>query len=269
MLSMHPVAFFGMSIVRLLRKITYVYWIGDYFPPTRLSLKLFEKLKKYYHGKVDYRYYLSDTINSIFNGSVVFDDTHKTITWGLKATSLKHSVPADNIRLLFIGLIKEGQELDVIFTLLAKKPGIQLSIIGICPDHLYKKFMAMIAKYHIETQVFFPNRFYDDAALLRVAQKCHIGVALYDPSPLSSTYYTDPGKVKAYLEYRLPVIMSDTSQAPTYLRQYHAGEVIPLGERELYSAIEKIQNNYRSYLKGIDSLNAAFYYTDYYKHLFF
>ena len=40
-LSGHPIFFFGMSIQKLLRpNIRFAYWIGDYFPPVNLSLRL-------------------------------------------------------------------------------------------------------------------------------------------------------------------------------------------------------------------------------------
>lgn len=267
-LAMHPVVFFSMSMVKLFRSVTYVYWIGDFFPPTKLSLRLFERLKKFYHDKVDFRYYLSDTINGIFNGRKLHDETHRTVMWGLRATTLQHSMSEKRVHLLFIGLLKEGQELDIVFSLLSKHPWIHLSIIGICPDNLYRKFMSLVRTYRIEKQVFFPNSFYNDEELLDIARSCHIGVALYDPSPLSSTYYTDPGKVKAYAEYRLPIIMSDTSNITEYIRKYRAGEIIELNQTSLYDAIMKIRKNYGSYLSGVDAFNRAFYYTKYYARLF-
>ena len=86
-LSGHPISFFGMSIQKFLRpNIRFAYWIGDYFPPVNLSLRLFEKLKKYYHDRVSYTYYLSDTINRILNeGTIMNDRWKKTVMWGVKA----------------------------------------------------------------------------------------------------------------------------------------------------------------------------------------
>ena len=88
-ITFHPISFFGMSLQKMLRRIEYVYWIGDYFPPVNLSLRLFEKLKKHYHDKILYGCYLSDRINKKLNGKILNTPYRRTIMWGVDAKPIK------------------------------------------------------------------------------------------------------------------------------------------------------------------------------------
>lgn len=266
--SAHPISFFGITLQRLLRKITYVYWVGDYFPATNKYLYWYEKLKKYYHDKVAFRYYLSKNINQQMNGRVIEDATHRTTMWGVKPGSIMRTVPKNDLTLLFVGLLKQGQGLEKLFVFLQTHKEISLKIIGICSDELFSKYQNIIVDYRITKQVFFPNTFFSDEELLRLARNCHIGIALYDISPLSSAYYTDPGKIKSYAEMNLPVIMSNTSSIAPYIKKFHAGELISEKPEDLVRAIRKITKEYSTYLEGLKEFNTYFYFETYYRESF-
>lgn len=268
-LSGHPISFFGMSIQKFLRpNMRFVYWIGDYFPPVNLSLRLFEKLKKYYHDRVSYAYYLSDTINQIFNdGNVVDSELKKTVMWGVKPIITKKRDVKGQLHILFVGLVKEGQGLEVLLLFLAKHSDYTLKIIGICRDDLFKSYQALIGRYKIGDRVFFPNKFYSDTELESISLDCHVGIALYDISKLNATYYTDPGKVKTYAELGLPVIMTNMSAIAPYIQKYHAGEVIE-EVSDLHIAVEKIKKDYDRYQTGLRSFAKHFYYETYYEESF-
>lgn len=269
-LSGHPIFLFGMSVHKLLRPNTlYAYWIGDYFPPVNLSLRLFEKLKKYYHDRVSYAYYLSDTINKIFNGGNIMNDRWKrTVMWGVKPIITRKRGFKGQFNILFVGLLKEGQGIEVILTFLANHSEYALKIIGICSDVLFRKYQALIGQYEIGDRVFFPNKFYSDTELESIAKDCHVGIALYDIGKLNATYYTDPGKVKTYMEMGLPVIMSRTSAIAPYVSKFGCGEIIDGHETSLTRALTKIQHSYTSYCKGLKKFVDYFYFETYYKKSF-
>lgn len=267
-LSSHPISFLGMTLQRLLRKITYVYWVGDYFPATNSLLFWYEKIKKYYHDRVAFRYYLSNNINELMNGKVMGDATHATVMWGVKPVFTKRTVPGRHLTLLFVGLVKPGQGLERLFSFLQVHKEYSLKIIGICSADLYATHRDMIVKFGIAKQVFFPNKFYSDEELIELTQTCHIGIALYDISPLSSAYYTDPGKIKSYAEMNLPVIMSYTTGIAPYIQKFHAGELVSEDPANLIEAIEKITKEYPAYLEGLKKFNAYFYFESYYRRAF-
>ena len=81
----HPVCFFGMALMKMLRRVSYLYWIGDYFPNKGLVIRAFEWLKRFYHNRIPFTYYLSDAINRKMNRGKVRDEPgHKTLMWGMR-----------------------------------------------------------------------------------------------------------------------------------------------------------------------------------------
>lgn len=264
----HPVCFFGMSVFRLLRKCTYAYFIGDYFPGDTFVIRLFEKVKKYYHDAIPYTFYLSDNINKIFNGEIRNTKNRKTVMWGVNPKKITRKLSVTQFHVLFVGLIKDSQGLEVVFAFLKDNKDTKLSIVGFCNDVLYKKYQELIHTFGIQKQVYFPNKFFSDEELDEFSQTCHVGIALYTIDSSNPTYYTDPGKVKAYAELGLPIIMSNTSAVAAYIKKFTAGEVIEKDPKSLQTALHRIKKNYIVYKQGLESFNKYFYYKEYYKEKF-
>lgn len=264
----HPLALVGMSIMKRIRAVTYAYWVGDYFPPVRWSLTAYERVKKYYHDHTPITYYLSDAINAIFNGSVKKAQDKKTVMWGVLPTkSKKKLTEGGEFGLLFVGVVRLSQGLEDIFSYLSDHKDVFLRIVGVCDHDLYITYTQLIASLGIEDRVEFPNTFVDDAELTDLAKKYHIGVALYEKGWRSSTHYTDPGKVKTYVDLGLPVIMTNMSAIAPFIKKFHAGEVID-EVSDLHMAIEKIQKNYDRYQSGLRSFAYYFDYETYYRRAF-
>lgn len=263
--SPHPISFFAMSLQKLMRNITFIYFVGDFFPPTAFSLRLFEKLKKFYHDRIPYATYLSDRINKQMNGEVLDTVYRKTVMWGVKPKHIQRSLPPNTCSLLFVGLIKPGQGLESLLLFIKNHKDYKLNIIGNCSNDLYKKYQQKIKDYGIQRRVFFPNKFFTDRELDSLSATCHIGVALYDTSSKSSTFYTDPGKVKTYTEMGLPVVMSNTSAVAVYVKKFNAGKIVTSNEKSIEGAFLAIKENYKYYEKGVEAFNNFFYYESYYK----
>lgn len=269
LLGCHPVCFFGLSVLKLIRRCEIAYWIGDYFPGEGFVIKSFEKLKKYYHDKIKYTFYLSDGINKALNeGKVVNTQNRKTVMWGVKPKKIVRKLPNKLFHILFVGLVKDSQGIETVLSFLKDHKNVKLSIIGICDDKLYRNYKAIIKKYNIQKQVYFPNMFFSDNELDKYSKSCHIGIAFYNIDKTNPTYYTDPGKVKAYAEMGLPIIMSDTSAVASYIKKFKAGEVIKRDEQSLEKALLNVKKNYLTYKKGIEQFNDHFYYLEYYKNKF-
>ncbi len=263
----HPIALIGMSIIKILRSVKYAYWIGDYYPPIHWSLIVFEWLKKFYHDRVEYAYYLSDRINSEFNGRVLSAPKKRTVMWGVALPKRRFSGNIRSLKLLFVGVVKPGQGLEQIFAYLEREKTIALSVIGVCETRYYRKLRQLAKKLRVGSQIFFPNKFYSDNQLRRFARRHHIGVALYEDSPKSATYYTDPGKVKTYIEIGLPVVMTDTSAVAAYIRRFGCGITIA-DVGDLFNALNTIKSHYRSYQRGLAAFARYFEYESYYKDAF-
>jgi glycosyltransferase involved in cell wall biosynthesis len=188
--------------------------------------------------------------------------------WGVKPKSITRTFDRNNFNILFVGLIKESQGLEFFYDFLKENKEYKLKIIGVCEKKLYTKYMSIIKRYDISDRVYFPNKFFSDKELNEISEECQIGIALYDANKSSVTYYADPGKVKAYAELGLPIIMSNIPSVAPYIRKFNAGEIVDRNEISLRNALKKIRDNYQKYIDGVNKFNRYFYFEDYYKRRF-
>lgn len=264
----HPISFFGMWIQKILRDVTFVYMIGDYFPGGNTIYYLFQKLKEFYHKSIPYAFYLSDPVNKIMNGRLLDTQNRKTIMWGLKPKKIQRDLAKAKFTMLFVGLVKDYQGLELLFAFLRQHPEYRLNIIGVSHGDLYNKYSKMIKEFGISSQVYYPNRFFLDEELNKISSKCFVGVAPYNTGPSYGTYFVDPGKIKAYTEMGLPVIMSNTSSIAAYIKKFNAGILIQTNTESLFEAVKKISKNYSLYKSGVDKFNKHFYFETYYADKF-
>lgn len=267
-ITYHPYPLFGMSIQKIFRNFEVVYWKGDYFPPVKLALILVEKISRYYERRVKYVCYLTDLVNRKMNNRILNTNERKTIMLGIKPKSIQRKFDKNSFCILFVGVIKEAQGLQYLFDFLKTNKDFSAKIIGIGSEGLYKKYQIIIKNNKIENQVYFPNRFFENKELEEISKSCQVGIALYDIGESSSTYYTDPGKVKTYASLGLPIIMSNVSAVAPYIEKFHCGLLIKRGSEEIGAALLEIKNNYAKYLEGLKKFNEHFFYESYYKKSF-
>lgn len=264
----HPIAFWGSTLLRLCRPLTFAYWVGDYFPPITLLLRLFEALKKHLQKRVEFAFYLSDAINRVMNdGRVVNTERRRTVMWGLKPYPRSDAPKHAAFTLLFVGLIKPGQGVERLLDFLATHHDYRLSLIGVGQADYIEKLRQQMVAQNLTQQVLFPNRFFPEEELLAEARRCHVGVALYDTHQHNFTHYADPGKVKAYAEMRLPLVMTRISDIAPIVAACESGEVID-DVTHLPQALERIKYAYSRYQAGVDKFIARFEYLNYYAHSF-
>lgn len=267
-MSWHPISFFGMSLQKMVRNIDFLFWDGDYFPPVRWSLILFENLKKHYNRKVKYALYQADPINEKMNGIVLNTPYKKTVMWGVLPKKIKRKFDKKIFAILFVGAIRESQGLEFVFDFLKTHKDYSIKIIGVGENKLFLKYKKIIKDNKIEKQVYFPNRFFSDSELTEISKTCQVGIAVYDITPTSATYYTDPGKVKTYAALGLPIIMSDVSAIVPYVKRFGCGVVIKINNEELSNALIGMKKNYGRYLSGLEKFNKHFYYETHYRKAF-
>lgn len=268
MITFHPISFFGMTVQKLLRRIIYVYWVADFFPPVHISLILFEYLKRFYNKRVDFARYLSDAINMKMNAEIIQSAQKRTTMWGIRRSNQRKRIPPGAFTILFVGVVRPSQGLEFFFRFLRTHKQYKLLIVGVCEPALYKKYIATIKKYGIENQIRFPNRFLNEQELKRIAKSCHAGLALYDVDETSATFYTDPGKVKTYLQMGLPVIMSNVSAVAPYIKRFTAGVIVSGRHGDLAGAIVAMKKNYSLYVRGVRSMSTFFDVEQYYRDAF-
>ena len=266
----HPVCFFAMALMKMLRRVSYLYWIGDYFPDKSLVIRAFERLKRFYHDRVPFTYYLSDVINRKLNVGTLRDEpAHRTLMWGMRRFPMPDAgeAMAKSKRLLFVGLVRDGQGIENVLDFLAGNPDFTLSIVGVAANGYEETVGRMIAERQLSDRVYFPNRFHSQNELLEIAGKSLAGLALYSLGEENFTHYADPGKVKAYLEMNLPVVMTRISEVVPFIEKFRAGVVVD-GMEDVGAAVRKIADDYPAYGEGVRRFNEHFEYTRLYAEAF-
>jgi hypothetical protein len=258
----HPTFFFFMFIQKLTRHIRFAYWIGDYFPGGDWKIRLYERLKKHYHDTIPMTYYISDRINARMNGGIIQNNfNRKTVAWGMKALRVSKKDTKTHI-LAFVGVIKPSQNIESILEYLYKNPSWKLRLIGISENIYYRKLKTIISRYSLEKRVWFPNTFITEKRLQREFEDCLIGLALYKSGNTQFTWYADPGKIKTYLEFGLPVIMTDSSSIAKDIISFHCGEIVKRYPLDYY--IRQVITNYSAYQQGIRKIISHYEYRKYY-----
>lgn len=269
-ITYHPLLFFFKSIIGIFRNYTIVFWIADYFPKTNFFLGIYQSLIFFFHARNTCNIYLTDRINSVMNNGILQNtEQSKTIMWGVsKPLEYKTFLPKKQIKLFYHGVIREEHGLDLLFDVLHDMDFVQVKILGKCDAILYKKYKRILEEKKITGRVYFPNRFFPLKELEQEAKDCFIAVAPYRISPDSFTFYADPGKVKIYAQFGLPIIITGDSEIAGYIKKWKAGEVINWNKDALTVAIKKIYSHYSVYMQGIKKFNNFFGAETYYRQRF-
>ena len=188
----HPVAMFFMSVQKLFHRLSYFYWIGDYFPERRLVIRAYERVKKFYADRVDYTFYLTNPINAAMNGGEVVDmPDRRTVMWGLSPFADCTFPRPDSRKFLFVGLVREGQGIREMLEFLARAKDCSLAIVGVSAAGYGDEVRAMIGRLGLSDRVYFADRFHSEEELREIAKTCFAGLALYH---LESDNFTQIGR---------------------------------------------------------------------------
>lgn len=265
-ISAHIYPFFFMNFQRLVRKVEFVFWAADYFPPINKTLRFYELLKKYYHDGIKYTFYLGDGVNKKMNGEVKNTLTKKTIMWGVDPKEIRHDKKKNT--LLYVGVIRPSSGLELAYNFLKENKKYKLYVIGVCDKTIYQQHMKKIKEWKIEDRVYFPNIFFSQEQLEELSKDCFVGIAPYTIDKTNVIYYSDPGKVKTYAELNLPVILTKTSSILPFVIQFGSGIAIDRTVESFADAVKRIHKYHVQYSKGVSKFNKFFYYQRYYSKNF-
>ena len=88
-------------------------------------------------------------------------------------------------------------------------------------------------------------------------------MALYDVAADNFTHYADPGKVKAYIEMGLPVVMTRISDVVNAIEKFKAGEIVDSMD-DVGVAVNRIAHEGAAYRKGVLDFAAHYDFERYY-----
>jgi glycosyltransferase involved in cell wall biosynthesis len=175
----------------------------------------------------------------------------------IKISAISPNKMSKNI--CFIGQMRKDSGLDLAIKALNKirqEEDVSLIIIG-PKTHHYEYFKQLSKQYHVEQYVKFLG-FVETDQLIKILSDCFCGINILTLKQTYS-YYTIPGKIMHYIQYMLPVIVTDgIGFFSSVVRDNELGLVIEPSETEFINSIFKIfhaQEQYRNnILKYVSSL---------------
>lgn len=254
------------GLIDRIKQVRIVYHIGDYYPNPKGIMRVFDFLTHYYNRHLKYVVYCSPIIKKIYYDRII-KDYNARIYWGY---GIKKRIIVKKIEpnlLGYVGVLREGQGIrKLIFEALKNNKQLRLEIIGdgsLLPD-LKKDVIAS----GLKNQVIFWGLVNDNTKLLSIIKRWEIGLSTNEPSTNNVTYYGEPSKIKFYIEYGLPIIMTKITYMQNVITDSHAGRLIDFTVPNLLEAINTIQSNYELYVSGVKMLSKKYEYVSYYDNKF-
>jgi len=148
----------------------------------------------------------------------------------------------DRHNMVFLGHVREGHGLKLVIEtipqLLHTVPDLTLTIIGDGP--LKIKLEQMVSDLEIKDHVKFLGYVEDHKKIERIIAKCAFGLAIYEPTKESFSWYGDPGKVKQYAACGLPTIITRVPRFALEVERRNMGIVINYNQDEFFHAALKL-----------------------------
>ncbi|MFA6296271.1 MAG: glycosyltransferase [Patescibacteria group bacterium] len=171
----------------------------------------------------------------------------------------KNSTPT----LVYCGIISKYQLLDLLFEsvkeLKNEFPNLKLEVIGSGPDEIYFKKIAK--EMGIDKNIFFHGFIENMDEVKKIISRSHLGIALYKDEE-NYMKYTEPAKVKYYLNFGVPVVISKVPEIAHELDEKKISFSVNNNKIELVQVIrnyllnqnqQKIyQENIKNFLPTID-----------------
>jgi hypothetical protein len=258
-----PIFLLFGSVIELTTSNKYVFWIWDYFPNPKGIMKAYNSFVFYYNSKLKYVIYLSPEIEKIYNLEKNSNKFRQIVSLGIKNIRLIRK-PTKNV-IGYIGNLRPGQGLEFLLDIIKSNKNLKLQLIGDGP--LKSELEESIKENHLGSRVDLFG-FIDNEHIINIVNKWKVAVAPYAPSLDSPVHYADPSKIKLYIQYEMPVIMTRVSHFYKELVRYRAGIAIDLNSKSFVHALKTINGNYKEYSRGVIGLKKKHLYDSYYRNKF-
>ncbi len=257
--------------LRIVKKT--IFWVWDYYPPIDKSkIVMFMRWMYWQFDKLashsDSLIFLNHRLEKLRKKIHVLPVTNHYPIVSI-GTKIIHTRKKASFSLLFIGVLKQSQGLDLVLSntqkLFSTFPTISLHIIGSGPDEEYFKQLAQKSEipvyFHGLLDVF-------SADAKHIIKKTSIGVAPYKPERGNVSYFGDPSKIKNYIGYGLPVITTNVFEFAKEIKKTKSGIVIPYNISSFIRALKKINAEYTEYALNSNRLSKKYDYRIHYNSLF-
>jgi glycosyltransferase involved in cell wall biosynthesis len=254
-------AFTGLLLKKLGKVDKVIFYTVDYVPK-RFNNKA---LNKFYHSidsycvkNCDKVWNLSERmIEAREKKGVKRDERQLVVPIGVHFDRIERLSPEKINRkhLVYMGHHRRGQGLELIIevfpNIVKKIPDIRLITVG--GGYLLDELKNRTIELGLESHVDFKGFIKDHKDLEKILAKCSVGLAVYEPSSESFSWYADPSKPKQYMACGLPVIITDVPWYARDIQKNKAGILIDYNKQELENSIIKFLTDdkfYQEYKKN-------------------
>lgn len=253
-----------------------IFWVWDYYPPIHDNAVV--RFMRFLYWQFDIPA-TKQTNRVVFLNKRLIDlrktlgilpenISYPVVGIGTNPISKVQRKPMQPVKLAFIGVVKKSQGLDLVYKsadLLAKQyPGITFHIIGGGPD--ISRYRRLASSTPLKT--IFHGYIQNNNRVNTILKHCHIGIAPYVPDKSNVAYFSDPSKIKRYIESGLPVITTNVFDFSKEISRSQAGIVIPYLPKEFARAVNQLIQRYDNFQKQSLLLAKQYEYEKYYKALF-
>lgn len=242
-----PIFLFFKSVIEFFTFNKYVFWIWDYFPSKSRTMKIYNKVIKHYSCRMNFVIYLSPRLKEIYDTRKESSEKiREVVPFGIRTVNIKRT-PVPSL-IGYIGNMRPGQGLEFLLEVAKKKDNLCIQFIGEGP--LIKVLQEYVKDNKLSDKIKFFG-FVSNQKLVKITKRWEVAVAPYTPTKSNPTMFTDPGKIKLYIEYGIPTIMTKVSYFYKELLKYNAGVVIENNYESFIKGLDTIQGNYEKYVNGV------------------
>ncbi|MDG6922163.1 MAG: glycosyltransferase [Nitrososphaerota archaeon] len=227
-----------------------VFYTIDYVP-TRFNFRV---LNSTYHAvdrfcveHCDYTWNLSEAMTEARRREGIVGGKQIEVPLGTvpqdKQSNLSRNY--EHERAVFIGHLRKGHGLELLipaFSQVVKKvPHAKLTIIGAGP--LEQSLRSAVRDRNLSSSVDFRGYIKNSREVKQIISRCAFGLAPYEPTTESFTWFADPGKPKEYISCGLPVIITSVPRFSKEIQKHEAGMIVQFDENDLAAAMFLLLTN--------------------------
>ncbi len=252
-----------------------IFWVWDYYPPIHENKAVM--LMRWIYWQFDKAATSSDKVVFLNErlknlrqdiGIISKDINYPVVSIGTNPKNKKTSTNDKQLKLVFLGVVKKSQGLEILFKIKKKLmdfPNIHIDVIGSGPDEEYFQKKSK----QLNLPITFHGYIKDENEIDKILSNSTIGLACYVPDPSNVSYYGDPSKIKFYLSYGIPVVTTDVFFFSQEIIKEKAGVIINYKKPEqLINAINHITRNHKQFKNNALRLSKKYYFRKIYKQIF-
>lgn len=257
----------GILVKLISPRKTVVYYSADY-STKRFANPIFNRLylwlDRFCSKRADFCWSVSERIRKVKRSFGVPEEKNLLVPNGVHLADIPPAGERVPRSLFYVGHLTKTKGVQNILRALRGLEEYSFFIIG---DGPYRETLEKLAAgLGIKERVFFLGKMSNEEVLKKILE-FEVGLAPYTADE-DYVYYCDPVKVKEYLAAGCPVVVSKVVWIAKEIERRHCGVAVESFERELASAVKKIEKEFLKMSQNARNFASQFDWFAIYKEAF-